>query len=440
MSLEDLASRVSAARAATEARGETFYPGPSRIHLAAFPPKERWDDWVELDSKRLAAAGRAPLHARADDLLQLRVGVRPARLRRPRDAARSASSKATPSIPARAGATAPRGRRRSTRSPIPTASSTRSSAPGARGEGKWERVSWDEALDDIAARIRKAIVEGRRNEVMYHVGRPGEDGYTERMLAAWGVDGHNSHTNICSSGARAGYQLLDGARPAEPRPRQRRGHPAHQRAPRVRPLLQPARAARHGRQGATARSSSSSTRGSRTPRRTPTTGWRRIPGSEAAILLAIANHLIQTRRYDREFVRRWWNWQEYLEAEQPELAPDVRELRGGARPALRRLHLRASPRRVGRRRGGARRVAELVAGAGTRLSTHTWRSAAAGNLGGWQVARSLFLLNALLGAVATEGGTYPNAWNKFVPQPIHTAAAPGALERAHLAARVPAGA
>ena len=35
---------------------------------------------------------------------------------------------------------------------------------------------------------------------MYHVGRPGEDGYTERVLAAWGVDGHNSHTNICSSG------------------------------------------------------------------------------------------------------------------------------------------------------------------------------------------------------------------------------------------------
>jgi anaerobic selenocysteine-containing dehydrogenase len=30
---------------------ETFYPGPSRSHLAAFPPKERWDDWTELDSR-----------------------------------------------------------------------------------------------------------------------------------------------------------------------------------------------------------------------------------------------------------------------------------------------------------------------------------------------------------------------------------------------------
>ena len=50
-SLDELARRVSAARAATEARGETFYQGASRVHLAAFPPRERWDDWVELSSR-----------------------------------------------------------------------------------------------------------------------------------------------------------------------------------------------------------------------------------------------------------------------------------------------------------------------------------------------------------------------------------------------------
>src|ERR1700754_1629664 len=43
--------RKSATREATESRGETFYPGPSRSHLAAFPPKERWNDWTELDSQ-----------------------------------------------------------------------------------------------------------------------------------------------------------------------------------------------------------------------------------------------------------------------------------------------------------------------------------------------------------------------------------------------------
>jgi hypothetical protein len=29
------------------------------------------------------------------------------------------------------------------------------------------------------------------------------------------------------------------------------------------------------------------------------------------------------------------------------------------------------------------------------------------------------MLNALTGAIATAGGTFPNAWNKFVPRPIH---------------------
>ena len=53
MTLEEIGLRVSAEKAATTARGETFYPGASRVHLAAFPPKERWDDWVELDSRRV---------------------------------------------------------------------------------------------------------------------------------------------------------------------------------------------------------------------------------------------------------------------------------------------------------------------------------------------------------------------------------------------------
>ena len=31
---------------------------------------------------------------------------------------------------------------------------------GERGEGRWEQVSWNEALDDIGGRIRRAILEG----------------------------------------------------------------------------------------------------------------------------------------------------------------------------------------------------------------------------------------------------------------------------------------
>ena len=67
----------------------------------------------------VAATRRAPLHAGADHLLQLRVGLRPARLRRPRDA-RGPQVRGQPRASrARAGATARRARRRSTRSHDP---------------------------------------------------------------------------------------------------------------------------------------------------------------------------------------------------------------------------------------------------------------------------------------------------------------------------------
>jgi anaerobic selenocysteine-containing dehydrogenase len=144
------------------------------------------------------------------------------------------------------------------------------------------------------------------------------------------------------------------------------------------------------------------------------------PGTEAAILLAIANHLIQNNLYNRDFVRRWWNWQEYLRIEHPHLAPTFEHFETVLKELYKEYSFEFAARESGVDAKVIEDVAALVAQAGTRLSTHTWRSATAGNAGGWQISRSLFLLNTLLGAVATEGGAYPNAWNKFVPRPIYT--------------------
>ncbi|MEZ4570022.1 MAG: hypothetical protein R2849_06790 [Thermomicrobiales bacterium] len=77
----------------------------------------------------------------------------------------------------------------------------------------------------------------------------------------------------------------------------------------------------------------------------------------------------------------------------------------------------SEPRKAASRRKQVVEIARQIAAAGSRLAAHNWRSASAGNLGGWQVARCLFLLNVLTGSVGTEGGTSPNAWDKFVPTP-----------------------
>ncbi len=121
--------------------------------------------------------------------------------------ARSRSSRAIPCIRLAVDGFVPKGRPLSIRFTIPDRVLYPMKRSGARGAGKWTRTSWDEVLETFGTRIRKAIQEGRGEEVMYHVGRPGHDFIMDRTLQAWGIDGHNSHTNVCSSSARLGYML-----------------------------------------------------------------------------------------------------------------------------------------------------------------------------------------------------------------------------------------
>jgi anaerobic selenocysteine-containing dehydrogenase len=413
----ELNARVGAARRDAEARGETFYPGASRIHLAAFPPKERWDDWVELDSRswpkrserRYMLVPTTCFNCESACGLLAYVD---------RDTLGVRKFEGNPEHPGSRGRNCAKGPATLNQVTDPDRVLYPLKRAGARGAGKWERCSWDEALDDIAARIRRAIVEERENEIMYHVGRPGEDGFTERVLAAWGVDGHNSHTNICSSGGRFGYAAWMGYdRPS----------PDHANAS-VILLVSSHLESGHYFNPHAQRVIEGKEKGARlivVDVRLSNTASKAdywlppVPGSEAALLLAIANHLIATKRYDREFVRRWWNWDEYLRAERGATAPSFEAFEDELARVYASYTFEYAERETGIPAATLRKVAEVVATAGTRLSTHTWRSAAAGNLGGWQVSRCLFLLNALLGAVATEGGVFPNAWNKFVPRPIY---------------------
>ncbi len=417
MDLKKLNQRVSAARTATEARGETFYPGPSRIHLASFPPKERWDDWVELDSKawpkrvekRYLLVPTTCFNCESACGLLAYVD---------KDTMAIRKFEGNPEHPGSRGRNCAKGPATLNQVTDPDRILQPLKRAGARGEGRWQQVSWEEALDDIAGRIRRAMEEGRHNEVMYHVGRPGEDGFTERVMAAWGVDGHNSHTNICSSAARAGYQFWCGIdRPSPDHARAEvillvsshleTGHYFNPHAQRI------VEAKRRG-----AKLIVLDTRLSNTA--THADFWLATqPGSEAALLLAIANHLIKNRLYDRDYVRRWFNWQEYLEVVHPGLDPTFESFERMLEAEYEGYTFEFAARETGVDADTIRRVAETVATAGHRLSTHNWRSAAAGNEGGWQVARTLFFLNALMGSIAVPGGTYPNAWNKFVARPIH---------------------
>ena len=303
----------------------------------------------------------------------------------------SVSSRATLSIQVRADATARRDRRRSIRLLTPTASSIHSSAQASVGAADGSRCPGTRPWITSRAGCGTAILEKRHNEVMYHVGRSGEDGFTERVLAAWGVDGHNTHTNVCSAGGRSGYDLLAwGSTGPVPDHANARLILLHQRPSRGRALLQPPCSTCHGSQSRRRETDRLDTRLSNTA--THADHWLpSYPGSEPAVLLAIANHLIQTGAYNREFLERWWNWKEYLSRERPESPVTFANFEQSSQELYARLTrsslLRASPdvhrdRRAGRAAG--RR-------AGHALLTHIWRWAAAGNLGGWQIARACLL-------------------------------------------------
>ena len=416
-SLDELAARVSAARAAAEARGETFYPGPSRVQLASFPPKERWDDWVELSSR--AWPRRVERHYQlipttcfnCESACGLLAYV-------DRETGQVRKFEGNPEHPGSRGRNCAKGPATINQVTDPDRILFPMKRSGPRGSGQWERITWDEALDTLAARIRTAIIEHRQNEIMIHIGRPGEDGFTERVLASWGVDGHNSHTNVCSSGGRTGYQFWLGTdRPSPDHANARviylisahleAGHYFNPHAQRI------TEARANGAKVIVLDTRLSSTA-------THADYWLSPqPGSEAAINLAVAQHLIATRRYNREFVRDWWNWAEYMRAVHPDRPPTFEAFEEILAGLYADFAFGYAAAESGIDAAVLAEVAETVAGAGTRFSAHVWRSAAAGNLGGWQVARTLFLLSALLGAVATEGGTFPNSYSKFVPRPIH---------------------
>jgi anaerobic selenocysteine-containing dehydrogenase len=389
---------------------ERLRPGSE---LVSFPPPERWDDWREWDprawprrvEKRYLLVPTTCFNCEAACGLLAWID---------KDSLEVRKFEGNPLHPASRGRNCAKGPATINQIRDPERILHPLRRTGKRGEGKWRRASWDEVLDELGARIRQALVDGRRNEVMYHVGRPGHERAMDRVLKAWGIDGHNSHTNVCSAAARLGYALWSGYdRPS----------PDHAHA-RFILLLSSHLEAGHYFNPHAQRIVEAKLAGAKLavmdPRLSNTASaadyWLpTYPGSEAAVLLAMAKLLLDEGLADLDFVERWTNWRDYLarfhageavsfagfvsslRARYASFTPELAEAESG----VPRAKLVEVARAIGRARGA--------------FASHVWRGAASGNLGGWQVARALQLLTVLTGSVGTPGGTSPHAWNKWKP-------------------------
>jgi anaerobic selenocysteine-containing dehydrogenase len=384
--------------------------------LASYPPVERWEDWQEYDPQ--AWPRKVPRHYALIPTICFNCEAACGLLAYvDKQTLTIQKFEGNPAHPGSRGRNCAKGPATLNQVTDPERIRYPLRRKGARGGGEWERVTWDEVLDDVAGRIRRALVEGRPKEIMYHIGRPGfELVYLQRVFHAWGIDGHNSHTNVCSASARAGYAFWTGMdRPSPDHANSRfmlllsshleTGHYFNPHAQRI----------MEGKM----RGAKICVIDTRLSNTASMADWWLAPwpGSEGAMLLAMAQVLVSEGRWDREFVRRWVNWEEFLRSERPELPVTFESFER----AIKELYARFTPEFAEAESGVPAativEVARAIGEAGNALATHIWRNTAAGNLGGWQVARALQWLVVLTGSVATRGGTAPSVWNKSIPAP-----------------------
>ncbi|TDB89014.1 hypothetical protein E1264_09520 [Actinomadura sp. KC216] len=74
---------------------------------------------------------------------------------------------------------------------------------GRRGEGRWRRITWDEAYTEIASHLRAIRESGRPEEFAFQQGRNRSKDVVRRFLNAFGTPSHFTHRALCSLNRRA---------------------------------------------------------------------------------------------------------------------------------------------------------------------------------------------------------------------------------------------
>ncbi len=296
-------------------------------------------------------------------------------------------------------------------------------APGsARGEGKWVRTTWDEAMSTIGKKMGDTLRKGdelSKKSVMFHVGRPNENGFTGKVWHTLGSDAFNSHTNICSAGGRT---------PTIQWANDDRTSPDWANAKLVFLNSSHAADAGHYFQQSASFIADARKKGAKLvvldPRMSNSAGMADLwiaawPGTEPLLYLYLTNRILQENNVDKRFVKKWLNWEVFMDNESylqymvektyiSKLPEDnsfesflvvLKELY-----APYTLEYAVKETRVPAYK--LEKLYEMFIWAGDAISSYFWRATAAGNRGGWMSGRTGYLPIALRGAIGTKGGTF----------------------------------
>src|SRR5437588_1303700 len=137
------------------------------LRLQQYPPSDRWDDWIEWDPK---AWPRKVAHHHmlvptvcfnCESACGLLGWV-------DRQTLEVRKFEGNPAHPGSRGRNCAKGPATLNQIYDPERILYPLKRKGPRGGGGWERTTWDEVLETFATKIRKAIVEDRKTEVIYH--------------------------------------------------------------------------------------------------------------------------------------------------------------------------------------------------------------------------------------------------------------------------------
>ena len=296
-----------------------------------------------------------------------------------------------------------------------------------RGDGKWVRTTWDEAMTTIGKKMGDTLRVGdelSKKTVMFHVGRPNENGFTGKVWHTLGSDAFNSHTNICSSGGRT---------PTIQWANDDRSSPDWANAKLIFLNSSHAADAGHYFQQSAGFIADARKKGAKLevmdPRLSNSAGIADLwiaawPGTEAAIYLYIANRILQEGEVDNAFVKSWVNWDSFMDnkkylqfmvsqgyiSKMPKdnsyesFIETLKELYSAYTLdyVSEETHVPAHK---------LEELYEMFIWAGDAVSTYFWRASAAGNRGGWMTGRAGFLPLVLRGAIGSEGGTFFHHWH-----------------------------
>ena len=301
-------------------------------------------------------------------------------------------------------------------------------APGsARGEGKWIRTTWDEAMTTIGKKMGDTLAKGdelSKKSIMFHVGRPNENGFTPQIWHTLGVDAYNSHTNICSSNGRT---------PTIQWANDDRTSPDWANAKLLFLNSSHAADAGHYFQQSASFIADARQKGAKLvvmdPRMSNSAGMADLwiaawPGTEPLIYLYLAQRILSEGKTDRKFVKTWLNWEVFLDnkkyleymVQQGYISkvPEKNDF-DTFLDTITELYTPYTLEHVSKETHvpayKLEQLYDMFIWAGSAVSTYFWRAAAAGNRGGWMSGRTGYLPLALRGAIGPEGGTFFHHWH-----------------------------